>query len=168
MNKEQYEFSQEAIARMIERLEERCGNAIANISLIDFDSATQADYINGIDAIMVDCGGFTHKLQFKSRINSNDVCIELAVAPRMTYVSYYSDKYDKHLMVNPKATDIFIQELADGTTFIYTSFQLFLLMQYELFWSSPIYRNKEGEYLLFIPKDDFEILIKQMYLDIAM
>lgn len=161
INQQQYESSQQAIARMLDRIDERYGNAICGVYPMDFDTATQADYINGIDANMVDCTGNSHKLQFKSRMDSTDICIELAIVPHATDLSYYHKKYGKHFVVDTKAAEIFVQELADGTTFIYEALQLHVMAQYINFWLNPIYPNKEGQYLLFVPKAKFREMLLQ-------
>ena len=165
MNNQQYENSQQAIARMIERMEERMGNAIHSISSLDFYKGTQADYINGIDAIMIDCTGSTYKLQFKSRQTGNDICIELAIVPQMTAVSH--EYKNKNFLVNTKAADIFIQELNGSTTFIYTALQLHTMAQYDEFWNNPIHQNREGQYLLFITQNRFQDFLLEISRDVA-
>jgi hypothetical protein len=167
MDKQQEIHSISAIQRMIEKMDERYGNAIHNISIIDFDKATQADFINGIDATMTDCTGNSHRLQFKSRMTSTDICLELAPIPRQTNLSYYSTRHNKYLILDTKSADIHIQEVSDGTTFIYTSLQLHTLTQYPQFWDNPIHRNKEGQYLLFIPADSFTDMLTQITLGIS-
>ena len=160
MNTKQYESSQQAITRMLDRIDERLGNALSHIHIIDFDKSTQADFINGIDAVAVDCAGSSHRLQFKSRVSSMEICLELATVPCATAVSYHSTKYDRNFLIDTKSADIFIQELNDGTTFIYSALQLHTMAQYDDFWQNPIHRNAEGQFLLFISADNFLLIEK--------
>ena len=138
------------VARMIDRLEERYGNAIHDINLLD-----QSDHVNGIDAVMIDCIGNVHKLQLTSQQTS--IRIKLVPCQNQTAISFAYD--DKHLMIDTKAADIFVQELSNGSTFIYTALQLHVMAQYDEFYMCFIHQDQEGQYLLSVPQDVFSRLL---------
>lgn len=160
MNEQQHINGENAVLRMQNVLADRLGPALQQIALTGFETATQADYINGIDAVMIDCAGMPTSLQFKSRQTGDDVCIELATVPKQTAVSHYNERHRRHFIVDTRAAQRFVQELKDGTTLIYDSMQLHVLAQYPDFWAFPIHKNPEGQFLLFIPKDRFRFLLQ--------